>query len=275
MKLPRLRKLNQRGIAHYIVPLVVIGLVAIGGTAYLVFTHADTLGSTLPAGQTLYAGSVMKITGNYPDGGENDVLSMQTDGNLVLYRDDGLGSGLPVYPLWSSGTQGTGSSNRLVMQTDGNLVVYTSANKAVWSSGTAKTGSNNHLAVQADGNLVVYTSSNVAVWSSGTSTCVYHSFSQGSSGNCVKDIQTLYNHKLRVDAGEVGGSSLTVDGQFGPATAAAVNKVSSLLWTSYPYTSGTVNTQNWWEFCADNGDEYGNGGGFNSTELAAYENAGC
>jgi hypothetical protein len=43
-------------------------------------------------------------------------LSMQTDGNLVLYRGDG-------FPLFQTGTHGRPGS-RLVMQDDGNLVVY-------------------------------------------------------------------------------------------------------------------------------------------------------
>jgi hypothetical protein len=38
----KIKKLNMRGIAHYIAPLLFVVIFAIGGTAYLVASHADT-----------------------------------------------------------------------------------------------------------------------------------------------------------------------------------------------------------------------------------------
>lgn len=84
-------------------------------------------------------------------------LSMQLDGNLVLY----MGS----QALWDTHTWGT-SADRAVFQPDGNLVVYAGATP-LWSSGTwGNPGS--ELALQNDGNLVIYSPEGVAIWSSGT-----------------------------------------------------------------------------------------------------------
>jgi hypothetical protein len=85
-------------------------------------------------------------------------LVMQSDGNAVLYRFDGV-------PLWATGTNGSGAK-WLVMQADGNLVVYSDAG-AVWHTSThGHPGS--VLAVQDDGNVVIYGPGGVALWASGT-----------------------------------------------------------------------------------------------------------
>lgn len=65
-------------------------------------------------------------------------LTLQTDGNLVIFSPGGA-------PVWSSGTSGTGSNNRLVMQQDGNLVLSTSAGTALWSSSVGLVGSAGNL----------------------------------------------------------------------------------------------------------------------------------
>jgi len=75
-------------------------------------------------------------------------LNMQSDGNLVLYRDR-------HQVLWASNTNGTGAYTA-VMQPDGNLVVYRqSDDAALWSSGTWAYPMA-RLDVQNDGNMVVY-----------------------------------------------------------------------------------------------------------------------
>jgi len=57
---------------------------------------------------------------------DSDWLSLQSDGNLVLYARTGKA-------LWSSGTGGKGASD-LVMQNDGNLVLYQrSTGRPTWS----------------------------------------------------------------------------------------------------------------------------------------------
>ena len=76
-------------------------------------------------------------------------LILQSDGNLVLYDNNGGGH----KPIWSSGTQGQ-AVNNCVMQSDGNLVIYGFSNP-IWSSGT-QGHPNAYLRVQDDGNMVIY-----------------------------------------------------------------------------------------------------------------------
>lgn len=86
-------------------------------------------------------------------------LVYQADGNLVLYRDDGL-------PLWASQTAGT-SVGDASMQEDGNFVVYDAAGVPVWASGTdGNPGA--VVKLQPDGNLVIYTVADVPIWATGT-----------------------------------------------------------------------------------------------------------
>ena len=74
-------------------------------------------------------------------------LTMQTDGNLVLYQTGGSA-------LWSTQTNGT-NAQFAYMQHDGNFVLYNPSGYPLWNSGTwGNPGS--WFAVQSDGNLVVY-----------------------------------------------------------------------------------------------------------------------
>ncbi len=57
-----------------------------------------------------------------------DRLSIQSDGNLVLYRGNTA--------LWASNTSGRMGSS-LVVQGDGNLVLYTPQNQPIWASNTS------------------------------------------------------------------------------------------------------------------------------------------
>jgi hypothetical protein len=92
-------------------------------------------------------------------------LVMQTDGNLVLYRNsDGKA-------LWASNTSGHPGAYA-TMQSDGNLVVYKPGGGALWATGTnGHTGA--YALVQNDGNLVVYKpgggpTTGGALWATGT-----------------------------------------------------------------------------------------------------------
>ncbi len=122
-------------------------------------THASTLAldSTLYAGNTVYSPSQALY------------LTMQTDGNLVLYFAP-FGAATWSQWLWSSSTSGNPGA-RAVFQQDGNLVVYAAGGKALWAAGTNGKGAGS-LAVQDDGNLVVYNSNNSALWAAGTNNLV-------------------------------------------------------------------------------------------------------
>jgi len=85
-------------------------------------------------------------------------LSMQGDGNLVLYS--------PLGALWASGTSVAGSY--AIMQGDGNLVIYRQGGIAVWSTHTYG-NSGSWLLVQGDGNTVIYKPGSIAIWA--TNTC--------------------------------------------------------------------------------------------------------
>lgn len=61
---------------------------------------------------------------------------------------------------WGNGDTG----NYLSMQTDGNLVLYNGSNTAIWEANTDGYGSSAFLSAQDDGNLVVYYNTNVPIW---------------------------------------------------------------------------------------------------------------
>lgn len=110
-------------------------------------------GDTLPSGYDLLPGySLVSSNGAYE-------LSYQGDGNLVLYRRNGM------VPLWWSGTQGM-SPSRLSMQGDGNLILHHQSGLTVISNTPGSPGA--YLIMQNDGNAVIYRPSGAAVWSTGT-----------------------------------------------------------------------------------------------------------
>jgi hypothetical protein len=93
----------------------------------------------------------------WTSGNGRAILRVQSDGNVVLYKDNRPAWQAPnVYP----------NADRLVMQEDGNLVIYNKAGKALWAAGTWQKG--HYLAVQDDGNVVVYNKSNQPVWATNT-----------------------------------------------------------------------------------------------------------
>lgn len=108
---------------------------------------------------TLQSGQSLPINGTLDSGDGRFVLVMQSDGNLVMYRQGGSAR-------WATGTDGK-PFGRLDMQTDGNLVLYDPAGKPLWATGT-----NGHagarLVMQDDGNLLIYSTSGTALWASGT-----------------------------------------------------------------------------------------------------------
>jgi hypothetical protein len=106
-------------------------------------------GNSLSGGMRLERGQSLPSTqGKYS-------LAMQTDGNLVMYRNDGT----VRYRMGSNGLFA-------VMQTDGNFVEYNGMMAAVWNTGTWN-NPGSILAIQDDGNLVVYSPSGTPLWNIG------------------------------------------------------------------------------------------------------------
>lgn len=122
------------------------------------FATATTTCSSVRVGAvgtgTLVSGGILKSNGY--------TLTMQTDGNLVLYS--------PRRAVWSSGSAGNAGA-KLAIQNDGNAVIYSASGKVLWASNSTRAGALlSTLTLQSDGNLVMYTQSpGLAVsWASGT-----------------------------------------------------------------------------------------------------------
>ncbi|MFD0517855.1 hypothetical protein [Paractinoplanes durhamensis] len=95
---------------------------------------------TLAPGRSLFRGAAVRsANGQF-------TLSMQADGNLVLYDNRG---GVPA-PIW---VRGDLRGYRLTNQHDGNLVIYDYANRPLWASNTAGRGVST-MRLQDDGSLV-------------------------------------------------------------------------------------------------------------------------
>lgn len=148
-------------------------------------------------------GGVQAWTSGTAGTGANHV-SMQTDGNLVVY-DAGNGA------KWASNTWGSGADT-LKMQNDGNLVVYapsgakwasnTNRNRGASASAPTTLAANYRLMspdgrfealMQTDGNFVVY-QGGTALWATGTNGASGNSFAVQSDGNLV--VYDAANHAL-------------------------------------------------------------------------------
>ena len=89
---------------------------------------------------------------------------VQTDGNLVIYKHP---EGKAV---WSSKTYGKGAAPyNLSMQNDGNLVLYDGRRFVIWASNTMGKGEMPYrLIMQDNGNLVMKDGKNLMFWASST-----------------------------------------------------------------------------------------------------------
>ncbi|KAL5721723.1 hypothetical protein ACHQM5_005331 [Ranunculus cassubicifolius] len=110
--------------------------------------------SSLFTSQSLNANQVLR-TGSF-------TFRMQSDCNLVLY--DGARA------VWASNTQGRGTNCFVTLQDDGNLVVYLPPDRRViWASNTARERSTGYeLRLQSDRNLVIYGPNRAVVWATNT-----------------------------------------------------------------------------------------------------------
>jgi hypothetical protein len=114
-------------------------------------------GDTMRPGQVLNPGqSIRSNSGKF-------TFILQTDGNLVLYKNLSTGG---QKSLWASNTNGK-PTQVCIMQGDGNLVLYDVDGKALWSSNTFH-DAGARLVMQDDGNAVIYRVNNSAAWATNT-----------------------------------------------------------------------------------------------------------
>jgi hypothetical protein len=147
----------------------------------ILFVHIST--RTLLAGQSITTGgSLTSDDGVF-------TLSLQADGNVVLY---GCNS---IVPTWSTRTNNSTAQRVFTMQTDGNLVLYENG-VPKWATGTnGKRSGPYYLSMQTDGNLVIYASSS-PIWVSNTvgqgycQLCAY--FHDSSNAGTSSQIKLAY-----------------------------------------------------------------------------------
>ncbi len=138
----------------------------VGGGSHQVCTHALNTGSAGVYSQPISC-RVLNMSGPLAPGmltGGSPLvlspsgtfwLSMQPDGNLVVYDQSGK-------PRWATMTNVPGSVLRV--QEDGNVVVYDPQWEPLWATGNNRPGA--VLKMQDDGNLVLYSGSGGALWDS-------------------------------------------------------------------------------------------------------------
>ena len=97
---------------------------------------------------SLYHGMLMPIGSRRWSPNGRFFLTMQSDGNLVIYRISDNRA------IWASNTMGSGAV-KAVMQYDGNFVLSTSNGVAKWASNTSGRP-DNFLLLRDDGNMVIY-----------------------------------------------------------------------------------------------------------------------
>lgn len=147
---------------------------------------------------------------------KHSVLTLQADGNLVLYRN-----GVPV---WYSGTWGR-PATQAEMQSDGNLVItFVYGDK--WSTSTAGNPGAT-LKMQSDGNLVIYDTNNNAVWYSNT----WLDSAQVSKANSTLTIGTLYREQELNSPNGKYRATLQTDGNF------VVYSPNRAIWSSLTWNT--------------------------------------
>jgi hypothetical protein len=141
----------------------------------------------LLAGQSLSDGQALtSADGQYE-------LTMQSDGNLVLYMVNGNAG---LMPLWAAGTKGN-SGDRVVLQNNGNLAVYNATNQVLWSSNTSNPGCTN-LLLQDDGNLVLDNAAH-AIWATNTVQNTLRPGEQLTEGEAIYSTDERYKLSMQSD----------------------------------------------------------------------------
>jgi hypothetical protein len=101
----------------------------------------------------------LAVLGSITSHNGRHILTMQGDGNLVLYRSGGKA-------CWATGTNGRVVS-QAIMQGDGNFVMYGPGGAYIWDTATdGHPGA--YLIVLDDGNVVVFDPSGNPLWATNT-----------------------------------------------------------------------------------------------------------
>ena len=108
----------------------------------------------------LQPGEKLAVGASLMSPGERYTLTLQTDGNLVIYDEQEH-----HLAIWSSATNGK-AVDHAIMQTDGNFVIY-GFPQALWATNTVgQPGA--FLVLQDDGHLAIIQFFKQALWSAGT-----------------------------------------------------------------------------------------------------------
>jgi pimeloyl-ACP methyl ester carboxylesterase len=115
--------------------------------------------SGAPAAPTMRPGDWLSVNWWVESPNQRFYLAYQSDGNLVLYRLDGV-------PIWATMTNGT-DPGFVAMQGDGNFVIYDAAGLPIWHTNTwGNPGA--YLTIHNDGNMAIYATDGRTLWQTGT-----------------------------------------------------------------------------------------------------------
>jgi hypothetical protein len=227
-----------------VTPPASVGSITIAKRGY--FGNETGASTELKIGETLQRGQVL-ISPN-----RSHKLIMQEDGNLGIYNYHGY--------IWQAAVQG---SNRLAFQSDGNLVLWKDNTGGLptplWSSGSFDKGGT-VLRMQDDGNLVMYNGT-TAVWYSklgqywnGTNTALAE-YAGGTASNPLSAelFNSLANTNSHLAASnEVATAPVLVSNAF-PLTGSSVFHNSQAnpstvngVWVYPDYYATSGNKQPYW-----------------------------
>lgn len=128
-------------------------------TADVIQKNMNAMAQSVRVGMTtLSSDQVMNVNGRLVSNNGKYMLTLETDGNLVLYS---LSDGTAIWAI-----RGKGAVS-LTLQTDGNLVMKDSNGNTQWNTETKDKGGTS-LVMQDDQNLVIYTSAGNPVWATNT-----------------------------------------------------------------------------------------------------------
>jgi hypothetical protein len=215
--------------------------VVVGFVSMFVLASTAAASDVMLTGGTLTAGQfLISADGHYE-------LTLQGDGNLVLYVLNGAGAPRAV---WQSGTRGD-TGDRAVLQSNGNLVLLDAAGQTLWSTNKTASGCTN-LKVQDDGNLVLYTATG-SYWATAT---VNHGMSPGDR---------LMPGEVIFAPGEVYALTMQTDGNL------VLSGPTGALWSS-----GTSKQPGDYAIMRTNGDlVVVNSAGTDKWISGTYDNAGA